>query len=81
MIRCIMERGIHVKCLLISPILTGIEIMRQCLVDTPYADLHENPSCESLVVPCGQMDLTGGSDVDSSSFFADFYLRMLKCLL
>jgi len=57
------------ECLLMSPILNGIEIMRQCLVDIPELDLRENPSCECLVVNCGQTDLTGGSDVYSSRFF------------
>jgi hypothetical protein len=49
--RRITERGIYAKCMLISPILTGIEIMRQCLVDIPDVDLHENPSFVSLIVP------------------------------
>jgi hypothetical protein len=73
MIRRITERGVHAKCLLISPILTGIEIMRQCLVDIPDVDLHKNPSRESLVVPCGQTNLTGRRDEGSSHFFLQIF--------
>ena len=36
-------------------------------------DLYENPSCESLVVPCGQTDFTGGSDVIVVAFFLRFF--------
>jgi len=42
-------------------------------VDIPDVDLHETPCCESLVVTCGQTDLTGGNDVDSSHFFCRFF--------
>jgi hypothetical protein len=47
--------------------------MWQYLVDNPDVDLHENPSCESLVVPCGLADLTDASDVIVVAFFHIFF--------